>query len=128
MDPIAITAATLVAKWAAEGFVKEAAKSAWSGLQGLYNTLRSGIAGNPDASESLRHLEEKPTSQDRTLEFAKTLSKCIESNPEFRRELQAAIDQAGELSSLGVFVTSVRDNAKVGKITTIGNVEGDVRF
>ena len=68
MDPITVAAATLVAKWAAEGFVKEAAKSGWEGLKKVYEAVHSRLMGNEEGTKVLQCLEQEPSSQAHTSE------------------------------------------------------------
>ena len=49
MEAIAIAAATLAAKWAAESLVKEAAKSGLAALRPIYDWVRSKLAGDAPA-------------------------------------------------------------------------------
>jgi hypothetical protein len=121
MDPITMTAATLVAKWCAEGFAKEAGKSAWAGLQNVYNLVRSKLAAKPEDAEVLQRLEQKPTSQARASELVEILDEVIKLDPAFAEELRKRVNAAAEDRFTASFVTEVRDNAKVGKIMNIGS-------
>ena len=127
MDPIAISTATLIAKWAAEGVVKEAAKSAWAGLQRIYDVVRSKLSPKAEAVEVLDRLKNKPTSEARTSELAEVLDDLVKSDPDFAEELRQLVDGVEQELSTASFVTQVKDNAKVGKITNIGSAR-DVHF
>lgn len=128
MDPVAMAAATLVAKWAAEGMVKEAAKSAWEGMRNIYDAIRGKLSGDPESTSVLQRLEQKPNSEGRRQELAEVLDERIKGDPDFARRLRDLIDKTGTDPALATFVTEVMDNAKVGKITNIGSVHGDVHF
>lgn len=128
MDPIAITAATLVAKWAAEGMVKEAAKSAWEGLKKIYDAVRVKFTGDKESSEVLQRLEQKPASEARTHELAEVLDERLKADPAFAKELRHLVEEAGARPATSSFVTQVMDNARVGKITNIGTITGPVNF
>lgn len=121
MEQIAIVAATLVAKWAAESVVKEAAKSAWSGLQHVYQVVKSKVISDANAAEVLERLENKPTSEARAAELAEVLNDLLKSDPSFADELRKVVSRAEQDSATASFVTQVRDNARVGKITNIGS-------
>jgi hypothetical protein len=128
MDPIAITAATLVAKWAAEGLVKEATKSAWAGLQKVYVAVRAKFTGDEDSSEVLQRLEQKPSSEARIRELAELLDERVKAEPAFAQELTHLVEEAGKQPESASFLTEVMDNAKVGKIVNIATIHGDVHF
>lgn len=128
MDPIAITAATLVAKWAAEGMVKEAAKSAWEGLKKIYDAVRVKFTGDKESSEVLHRLEEKPTSEGRTKELAEVLDERLKADPAFAKELRDLVKEAGTQPATSSFVTQVMDNARVGKVINIETIYGGAKF
>jgi hypothetical protein len=128
MDPIAITAATLVAKWAAEGLVKEAAKSTWEGFKKVYEAVRAKFTGDAESTEVLQRLEQKPTSEARTQELAEVLDQRFKAEPAFAQELSRLVNEAGQQPTTASFVTQVMDNASVGKITNIETIHGDVHF
>jgi hypothetical protein len=127
MEPIAIAAATLVAKWAAEAIVGEAAKSAWAGLTKIYNAVKNKFAGDQESTEVLDRLEQKPDSQGRVTELAEVLDKRMKADPNFAKELASLVKEAGQDPGSGSFVTQVMDNARVGKIVNIGSA-GNVSF
>ncbi len=128
MEPIAMTVATLVARWAAEGLVKEAAKSTWEGLKKVYEAVRAKFTDDAESTEVLQRLEQRPTSEARTQELAEVLDQWVKNEPAFAQELHRLVDEAGQQPATGSFVTQVMDNAKVGKITNIETIHGNVRF
>jgi len=121
MEPIAIAAATLVAKWAAEAIVGEAAKSAWASLTKIYNAVKDKFAGDQESTEVLDRLEQKPDSQGRVTELAEVLDKRVKADPNFAKELASLVKEAGQDPGTASFVTEVFGNAKVGKLTNIGS-------
>ena len=128
MEPIAIAAATLVAKWAAETVVKEAAKSAWSGLTKIYEAVSKKFSGDDESKEVLNRVEQKPTSEGRVRELAEVIDERIKADPSFAQELARLVQEAGKEPASAGFVTQVMDNAKVGKIVNIDTIHGDVHF
>ena len=126
MEQIAIIAATLVAKWAAESVVKEAGKSAWGGLQRVYEAVKAKLTPGTEGAAVLERLEETPSEQ-RTAELAEVLDKFAKSDKSFAQELRRVVDEAERDAATASFITEVRDNAKVGKITNIGSA-GIVNF
>jgi hypothetical protein len=128
LDPLSIAAATIVAKWFAEGAVKEVGSAAVGGLKKIYDTVHARFSGHPEGTTAIARLQEKPTSEARALELAETLDDQVKGDPKFKAALQAAIDEAGKSPQTGSFVTQVMDNARVGKITNIGVVHGNVTF
>jgi hypothetical protein len=127
LDPLSIAAATIVAKWFAEGAVKEVGKAAVGGLKKVYDVVQARLSDHSGAT-AIARLEEKPTSEGRALELAETLDDQVKTDPRFKSALQAAIEEAGKSPERGSFVTQVMDNARVGKITNINVVHGNVTF
>jgi flavin-dependent dehydrogenase len=128
MDPIAIASATLAAKCVIEGFAKEAGKSAWGALTKIYDAIRARLAGSEDSIEVLQRMETKPTSQGRITELAEVLDEYIKADSSFGEVLQRLVKEAGSHEETSSFVTQVMGDARVGKITNIGTVHGQVRF
>jgi hypothetical protein len=128
MEPISIGAATLVAKWVLEGVGKAAAEKSLGGLKKIYDFVRAKLSTDKTSSEVLDRLEQKPGSQARALELAELLDERVKSDPSFAAELRQAVAEAEKSPASSSFVTQVMDNAKVGKITNIGVVQGDVHI
>lgn len=128
MDPLAVTAATLVAKWATEGLVKEAAKSTWAALQKVYDAVRSRFATEEQAIVVLHALETDPKSEDRIAQLAELIDARLKIDHVFGNELRDLIDEASRDHIAASFVTQVMDNAQVGKVANITTVHGNVTF
>jgi hypothetical protein len=128
LDPLSIAAATIVAKWFAEGAVKELGSAAVGGLKKVYDVVHAGLSGHSEGATTIARLQEKPSSEGRALELAETLDDHVKADPKFKAALQAAIEEAERSPERGSFVTQVMDNARVGKITNIGVVHGGVKF
>jgi hypothetical protein len=130
MDPatLALTAAGLIAKKALEAASGEAGKSGWQALSRIAQTIRSWLAGDQEAIETLDRLEAKPESRARTAELAEVLQPRLEADPQLVAELTRLVDQAKADPQTASFVTTVQDNASVGKLTNIGQITGDVHF
>jgi hypothetical protein len=128
MEPISIVAATLVAKWFLEGFGKAAGEQAFSGLRKVYDFVHGKLSGDEGSTEVLDRLQQRPSSQARALELAEMLDERVKTDPNFAEELRQAIAEAEKSPASSGFVTQVMDNAKVGKITNIGVVQGNVQI
>jgi hypothetical protein len=130
MDPatLALTAAGLVAMKALEAAGGEAGKTGWQALGRIAQTIRGWFAGDPDATETLDRLEAKPESQARAAELAEVLQPRLEADPRLVAELARLVDQAKADPQTASFVTTVADNARVGRITNIGQITGDVHL
>jgi len=130
MDPatLALTAAGLVAKKALEAASGEAGTTAWQALGRIAHTIRGWFAGDQEASEALDRLEAKPESQARTAELAEVLQPRLEADPRLVAELTRLVEQARADPQTASFVTTVQDNARVGRITNIGQITGDVHL
>jgi hypothetical protein len=131
MDPatIALTAAALLAKKALEAAGGKAGEGAWAALGRIADAVRRRFSGDPEVTDTLDRLEAKPTSEARTAEVAEVLGDRLQADPTFAEELARLIDQAKATSpQTASFVTTVQDNAYVGKLTNIGQVGGDVHL
>jgi len=130
MDPatLALTAAGLLAKKALEAAGGKAGEGAWATLGRFAETIRAKFRGDPEATETLDRLEAKPESQARTAELAEILQPWLEADPQLVAELTRLVEQAKAQPQTAAFVTTVQDNAQVGKLTNIGQVTGDVRL
>jgi hypothetical protein len=130
MDPstIAIVAASIIASRFSAEFVGQETIAASSTIRRIHEFVRSKSRGDAEVDEILNRLEAKPTSQPRTAELAEVLAERVETDPAFAAELARLVEEARAEPITNRFVTTVRDNAQVGKLTNIGTVEGDVHF
>jgi hypothetical protein len=130
MDPatLALTAAGLVAKKALEAAGGKAGEGAWAALGRIRESIWSKFRGDPEATETLERLEAKPDSQARTAELAEVLQPQLEADPQLLAELTRLVEEAKAEPQMASFVTTVQDNARVGKLTNIGQITGDVHF
>ena len=130
MDPasIALTVAGLVSKKALEAAGGKAGESSWAVLGHIADAVRAKFRGDQEVTETLDRLEAKPESQARTTDFAEVLIPRLEADPRLVAELTRLVDQAKANPQTASFVTSVEDNARVGRITNIGQITGDVHL
>jgi hypothetical protein len=130
MDPatIALTVAGLLAKKALEAAGGKAGEGAWAVLARIADAIRSRFGSEPEVTETLDRLEARPTSRGRTEELAEVLTPRLETDPGFAAELARLVEQAKTEPQTAAFVTTVQDNAQVGKLTNIGQVTGDVHL
>jgi hypothetical protein len=130
MDPaaLALTAAGLVAKKALEAAADQADTIGWQALGRIAQTIRGWFAGDHEATETLDRLEAKPESPARATELAEVLQPRLEADPGLVAELTRLVDQAKADPQTAAFVTTVQDNARVGRLTNIGQVTGDIHL
>ena len=130
MDPatLALTAAGLVAKKALEATGGKAGEGAWATLGRIAEAIRSRFRGDAEVTETLDRLEAKPDSQARTAEVAEVLQPRLEADPQLVAELTRLVEEAKAEPQTASFVTTVQDNARVGKLTNIGQITGDVHL
>jgi hypothetical protein len=130
MDPatLALTAAGLIAKKALEAASGEAGKTGWQALGRVALTIRGWFASDHEATETLDRLEAKPESQARAAELAEVLTPRLEADPRLVAELTRLVEEAKTDPQTASFVTTVQDNARVGKLTNIGQITGDVHL
>lgn len=126
MEPIAIAAATLAAKWAAESFVKEAAKSAFASLKPVYDWIVVNLKGKPAAENVLDKLAMQPNDATAIEALARIVDEAIQKDPALKSNLEALLERAKQDDATQSFVVQVFDGANVGKIVTIGTVNGNV--
>ncbi|MFC7528268.1 hypothetical protein [Actinoplanes sp. GCM10030250] len=131
MDPatLAIAAATLIATKAAEGTGSALSDAMRDGLTRLHQAVRARFSGDTDVTESIRRVEAEPESKALTAELARALRTRLATDPETAAQLEKLVNDIPQGGGAGPsFVTTVKDNAEVGKIANIGEVKGDVSF
>jgi hypothetical protein len=125
---LALTAAGLVAKKALDAVGDQAGKSSWQALGRIAQTVRGWLAGDHEATETLDRLEAKPDSQARAAELAEILQPWLEADERLAAQLTRLVEEAKTDPQTASFVTTVEGNARVGKLTNIGQITGDVHF
>ena len=132
MEPvsIAVAVATLLAKRAAEGVGTALGDAVRSGIAQIYEAVRAKFAGDVELDSSIERLEAKPESPARAAELAENLEARLARDPDFAADLEKLINGIPDDDKDGgaSFIATVKDNARVGKITNIGEVRGDVHF
>jgi hypothetical protein len=128
LDPLALTAATLLTTRALEGLGGEAGKSAWLGVQRLARAVREKLANDPDGESVLEHARTIPQDQALILRLAQVLDRHLSEDTAFHATLTGFVADMRRNPVAGQFVTQISDSAQVGKVVQIGNVEGDVTF
>ncbi|PWE53669.1 hypothetical protein DEM27_24300 [Metarhizobium album] len=126
MEPIAIAAATLAAKWAAESIVKEAAKSAFTSLKPVYDWIVVNLRGRPASEAVLDNLAMQPNETTTIEAVALIVNEAIQKDPALKSNLDALLERAKQDDATHSFVVQVFEGARVGKIVTIGTVNGNV--
>jgi hypothetical protein len=126
MEPItiALTAATLIAT----KFAERLGDDMGGAVTTIFDAVRRRFAGDSEMEDALTRLEAKPESEARTKEVAELLETRVQREPAFAAELEQLIGAAEAQQGDTKMVTVIRDQARVGKVTTIGSIHGDVSF
>lgn len=123
MDPatMAVAAAALVAKKAAETIAGEAGESGWAGMKRLYDLIWNKLSGKPEAAAALDALEAAPDDEASRTAVAGAIEQAVRHDPGFAGELEQLVGDAQRNQAVGHIVNQIAGN--VGKMV---NVEGDV--
>ncbi|MBZ6227883.1 hypothetical protein [Streptomyces olivaceus] len=124
-DPISLTAATLLAG----GYLAEAGSEAWRTTTRIVAFLRNKFGRDQQALDALQRCEDDPSSTSAQADVRTALDRYLDTDPGFRSELLSVLESQGysQKEVLNNQVT-VTDQANVGKIVTIKDVQGDVSF
>jgi hypothetical protein len=124
-DPISLTVATLLAG----GYLAEAGSGAWRTTTRITAFLRNKFGRDQQALEALQRHEDDPTSASAQADLRTTLDRYLDSDSEFRDQLLSVLESQGYSQNevMNSRVT-VADQANVGKIVQIKDVQGDVSF
>ncbi|MFJ4697475.1 hypothetical protein [Streptomyces sp. AM 3-1-1] len=124
-DPISLTIATLLAG----GYLTEAGSGAWRTTTRIVAFLRNKFGQDQQALDALQRCEDDPSSASAQADVRSALDRYLDTDPDFRSELLSVLESQGcsQKEVLNNQVT-VTDQANVGKIVTIKDVQGDVSF
>lgn len=90
--------------------------------------MRRKLSGNDPAQAALAAAAESAQGPASTDVLAESLDAAVKSDSEFRSQLEELVNALRSDPDVGRFVTTVSGNARIGKITNIGTVTGDVTF
>ncbi len=109
---------------AGEAAASKAGEAAWQAAESLYHKIRAKFSHDHDtyAEQTLQRLEDQPTNEVRQAALADVLTEKVQTDPPFAQELRQAVQGAAQTQGMNQFLTSVHDNAKVGKIISIGQL------
>ena len=128
MEPVSVTVATLIATYAAQAFGGGLGQAAASGLKDLVGLVRRKLAGNNPAEAALAAAVESAQGQESADVLAGSVDAAVKSDSDFRSQLEELVNALRSDPDIGRFVTTVSGDARVGKITNIGTVTGNVTF
>ncbi|MFF5155519.1 hypothetical protein ACFY3N_04470 [Streptomyces sp. NPDC000348] len=128
MEPLALTIAVLLAKGAVEQTGALAGGAICTLAGKLMKLVGKRFTGDPDASRALDSARRHPEDPREVGVLASHLERHLRDDGEFARVLQDALAAAKQDPETRQVVMTVQDNASVGKMTTIGTVQGDVSF
>ncbi len=127
MEPLSVTVATLIATYAAQAFGGQLGQAAAAGVKNLVSLVRRKLAGNEAAQAALATAQGAPGTTGPG-DLAGPLDAAVRGDAEFRARLEDLVAALQADPDIGQFVTTVSGNARVGKITNIGSVTGNVTF
>jgi hypothetical protein len=132
LEAIAVAAAGFLAPYfgkAAEGLADSVGRKAAEAIAKL-GSLVSGrfrSSGDDYGELALKRAAEKPDDEERVRALAAVLSEQVREDPQFRRELEALVVEAGESEKAAAVVnkwTNTISNSSFGEIIQIGSVHG----
>jgi hypothetical protein len=128
IDLTATAAATLFAHAAIQGIGGHAGQGMWEGMGRLVGIISDRLGGRPRDQEVLDQVAAAPGDERKVEALAAVLKSHVTESPDFYRALAGLVAEAQREPSVGRFVTEVSGNARVGKLTNIDTVHGDVSF
>ncbi|WP_151478936.1 hypothetical protein [Streptomyces albicerus] len=124
-DPISLTVATLLAG----GYLAEAGSEAWRTTTRIAAFLRNKFGRDQQALDALQRCEADPSNALAQADVRSALDRYLDSDSGFHDQLLSILKSQGysqnEVMNSRVNVT---DQASVGKIVQIKDVQGDVSF
>jgi hypothetical protein len=112
----------------AKGAATEAGKSAWSGIKRLSTLVRDKLSQQPEGASPLESLEGAPDDLGIRQVLTAAVAGAAESDRDFRKALEDLVAEAERDTTVGRIVTQVFGSGRVGKVTNIEQVQGDVTF
>jgi hypothetical protein len=122
IEPVAITAATLLATKALEGLGGRVGESAWAGMGRLLALVQRKVTGHGHAEIALDQVEKHPEDADRIQALGQVLAGFGARDAVFQRELATLVADARRNPTIGPLATQVYGQAQVGQVLTIGQV------
>ena len=123
---IAAGAAALLASKAGESFAAELGKASWERVTHLVQSIRRSLVDEPTGATALAEADADPENDAALGRLAAILAARAEDDSAFAAEMVDLV-QAAEQERWGSRIV-VAGQARVGKIVTIGNIDGDVSF
>lgn len=128
MDPVslAVAAASLIATKMAGNLADSASEAITSAVGKIYSAIRARFSSDDQVNEVIDRLEARPESRARAAEVAEILEPRLAADPEFAASLERLVNEAQRNEGSTNIVTTIRDNARVGSVTNIGTVSGQI--
>ena len=120
IEPVALTAATLLATKALEALGGKTGEATWAGLNRLMALVRGAVSGHRQAEATLTELENHPDDQGRIRRLAEVLVAFGAQDAEFHRELVVLVGGARRDPVVGSFATQVYGQAQVDQLVNVG--------
>jgi hypothetical protein len=123
LEALAIAVASLLASGALKTFGEEAGTAAWAGLSRLARRVRAQFQGDQGALQALEETEAQPT-EDHVRDLANHVLRHLQTNPQFRADVEALIDEEKSDPRDGGKVSRILEGATVGTVVIISPSEG----
>ncbi|MFF9114030.1 hypothetical protein ACF09Y_00145 [Streptomyces massasporeus] len=123
---IAAGVAALLAKSAGEEFARESGRAAWERMRGLLQSVRSTLAGDARGAAVLAAADVDPQNEQALGDLAGELRQRALEDEAFASILAEIVRASHENPRTGHI--TVEGQAQVGKIVSMGNVQGNVTF
>lgn len=93
----------------------------------LYQTIKQKFSDDPYAKETLKRVEDEPSSESRKMALEGVLEEKIKSDGALATELEKFLVMAKEMTGDQINQTiKLSGNVKTGNITTIGKLDGNI--
>ncbi|WP_298562493.1 hypothetical protein [Streptomyces luteogriseus] len=123
---IAAGVAALLAQSAGEEFARESGRAAWERIRGLLQSVRATLAGDARGAAVLAAADVDPQNESALQDLAGELQQRARADEAFASLLAEIVRVSRENPRAGHI--TVEGQAQVGKIVSMGNVQGNVTF
>lgn len=123
---IAAAAAALLARSAGEEFAREGGRATWERLRELLGSVRRTLSGDARGAAILAAAESEPQDESAVEDLAEELQERARGDESFASTLAELVRASHENPRTSHI--AVDGQAQVGKIVTMGNVQGNVTF
>jgi|SRR5215469_14730695 len=130
MDPatLSLAVASAIATKTVEDAAGKIGDSLWQAMTRIYDAVRAHFHHDQPMLQALDRIRGHPHDQEAAKHLAGELRDRFLRDPSFADELARLIEELNSAPETARFLTVVEGNARVGKVTNIGFVKGDISF